>query len=294
MATDPEKSPVTNAEASTAWPALTADHPLQKLIDVIPKTLQDAGYDEVYGIQLSSSSPFHRNLILQKFLRANANDVDKALEQLSATLKWRKSFQPLKAREETFSKIRFGGLGYVTEATGVPGSTSPRAKDTITFNIYGAVKDNAVTFGDLDGFMRWRVGLMELSLKQLHLEDAKEPIPDYGSGNDPYQAIQVHDYLNISFLRQHPDQKAAASKAIETFKNYYPETLSRKFFVNVPVVMGWLFSAMKMVLSRETVRKFTVLSYGKDLAAELGTDIPEVYGGRGKPLEKASLTLKEE
>lgn len=135
---------------------------------------------------------------------------------------------------------------------------------------------------------------MELSIQQLHLEDAKVPIPDYGQGLDPYQAIQVHDYLDVSFLRQDLLSKAAASKAIETFKNYYPETLSRKFFVKVPVVMGWLFSAMKLAASTETIRKFTVLSYGKDLAGELGKDVPGVYGGQRQPLESSALTLKEE
>lgn len=275
------------------WPALRPDEPLQKLIDRHTAAIKEADHDEVYGISLTTS-PFHRNLILQKFLRANADNVDLALAQLTATLKWRKQFQPLKAKDEVFSNERYGGLGYTIQLQGVPDSISE--KHTVTFNIYGAVKDSKVTFADLDDFMRWRVGLMELSLEQLRLDQATQPIPNHGQGADPYQAIQVHDYLSVSFMpwSQDSKQKAAASKAIECFKNYYPETMSRKFFVNVPGVMGWMFSTAKMVLPKETVKKFTVLTYGKDLAAELGKGVPAVYGGDGPPLDQVGLTMKEQ
>lgn len=36
---------------------------------------------------------------------------------------------------------------------------------------------------------------------------------------------------------------------------------------------------MKMVVAKETAKKFTVLSYGNQLATELGANIPKVYGG---------------
>lgn len=64
---------------------------------------------------------------------------------------------------------------------------------------------------------------------------------------------------------------------------HYPESMRRKFFVNVPAVMGWMFSAMRLFLSKETVRKFTILSYGQYLAGELGhaDRLPKEYGGAG-------------
>jgi hypothetical protein len=43
---------------------------------------------------------------------------------------------------------------------------------------------------------------MELTLAHLDLPNATSEIPDYGAGLDPYQAIQVHDYQNVSFFRQ--------------------------------------------------------------------------------------------
>lgn len=77
---------------------------------------------------------------------------------------------------------------------------------------------------------------MELTLRQLHLQDAKKPIPDFGHGADPYQAYQVHDYLSVSFLRQPAEVKTASQKTIKLFQDVYPETMAKKYFVNVPIV----------------------------------------------------------
>ncbi|KAG3114353.1 hypothetical protein PI124_g6848 [Phytophthora idaei] len=240
------------------WPAI---HPINQLLKALPSLVTAAnGYNEVYGVTLDPSGPFSTKLILQKFLRANANDVEKAKTQLGETLVWRSSFKPLETLDEKFSKDIFGGVGYVIEIEGVPGSENK--KDIVTFNIYGAVKDNKATFGNLDQFLRWRVALMEKGIQKLKLNEATVPIPDYG-----------------------PDVKVASRKTIDVFSKVYPEMLSRKFFVNVPVVMGWMFTAFKLFLSAETVCKFTVLSYGEELHTELGDGIPEVYGGKAAPLD---------
>jgi hypothetical protein len=45
---------------------------------------------------------------------------------------------------------------------------------------------------------------MERSVQKLELAKATKPIPDFGEGLDPYQGYQVHDYLQVSFLRQDP------------------------------------------------------------------------------------------
>jgi len=165
-------------------------------------------------------------------------------------------------------------------------------KDVCTFNIYGAVKDNKKTFGELDEFLRWRVALMEIGIAKLDLASATKPIPDFGQGPDPYQGIQVHDYMSVSFLRQDPHVKAASSKAIEIFSAHYPETMSRKFFVSVPLLMQWMFTAMKLLLSKETVKKFTVMSYANQLATELGPSVPQLYGGKAESLEAIGETVK--
>ncbi|KAF2473262.1 CRAL/TRIO domain-containing protein [Lindgomyces ingoldianus] len=275
--TAPTGTTTSSSSSGPAWPETDANHPLTQFFASVEELTKTADYNEVYGITLSPASPFQTKLILQKFLRANSNDLVKAKEQLLETLKWRKEFDPVKAMSESYEKERFEGLGYIVDVDGVPESVN--SKDTVTFNIYGSVKDNKKTFGDLDGFLRWRVGLMERSVHKLGLPTADKPIPDFGEGLDPYQGFQVHDYLQVSFIRMDPNAKAASKKTIETFQKYYPETLSRKFFVNVPVVMGWLFAAMKLFVAKETIKKFTVLSYGTDLVGELGKGIPSEYGG---------------
>ena len=133
---------------------------------------------------------------------------------------------------------------------------------------------------------------MEITLAQLHLDKADKPIPDYGQGPDPYQAIQIHDYLSVSFFRQPAEIKASSSKIIETFQRYYPETVSYKYFVNVPLIMQWMMGAMKSLISKDTFQKMTWLTYGNTLNTYLGADIPKEYGGTGGPLTEKALTPK--
>ncbi len=105
----------------------------------------------MYGITLQDPPSFHTYLILQKFLRANANDVVKARAQLLATLKWRKEYKPLEALQETFEKARFDGLGYVVVLEGQEEEGRSREREVCCFNVYGVVKNTRRTFEDLDG-----------------------------------------------------------------------------------------------------------------------------------------------
>ena len=142
----------TKRAADPEWPKLHADHPLSQLAKELPAILEEADYNEVFGVHLQEDAPFHTKLILQKFLRANANDVPKAREQLLKTLKWRKEFQPLGTSQESFDKKRFEGLGYVVVMDKASEKDGDISKQVVTFNIYGAVKDNKATFEDLDGY----------------------------------------------------------------------------------------------------------------------------------------------
>lgn len=230
-------------------------------------------------------------IILQKFLRANAGDLPSAKKQLLESLKWRKSYNPLAAMNEVFPKSKFGGLGYVTTLRGA--KETKNDEDVCTFNVYGAAaKSIKETFGDTDAFIRWRVALMELTLSKLPLKTGTANIPDYGTGPDVYQAIQVHDYLSVSFFRQPAEIKASSGKIIEMFQKYYPETVSYKYFVNVPLVMQWMMGAMKALMSKDTIQKMTWMTYGNQLVQYLGEEVPKEYGGSGPSLEGSAETVK--
>jgi len=103
------------------------------------------------------SAPPHTTLvILQKFLRANEGKLPEAKAQLLAALKWRKSYIPLAAKDEVFSKDKFGGLGYVTKVKGAKlgDQKSLNEEDVVVFNIYGAAaKNSKETFGDTDAYV---------------------------------------------------------------------------------------------------------------------------------------------
>ncbi|THY33502.1 phosphatidylinositol transfer protein SFH5 [Aureobasidium pullulans] len=285
-------------KSGSDWDDLPEGHVLLRFSAELGDIIKEAGYSEMYGIELSAPTaegqpaPFHTLLILQKFLRANAGQVNAASSQLLGALKWRKEFKPLEVKKQVFDKTKFQGLGYVTRLKGVPDSVNE--EDVATFNIYGAVKDTKKTFGSLDEFMRWRVALMELTLETLNLPSTTHPIPDYNKGPDPHQALQIHDYLRVSFLRQPPEVKAASQKAIQLFSAHYPETLSKKYFVNVPLVMQWMFGAMQVFMAKETVRKMQWMSYGEELHKYLGASVGKEYGGQGPELERNSVTPRYE
>jgi hypothetical protein len=133
---------------------------------------------------------------------------------------------------------------------------------------------------------------MELTLAHLDLSNATAQIADYGEGLDPYQAIQLHDYQSVSFFRQPAEIKASSTKIIDLFQRYYPETVSYKYFANVPLLMQWMMGAMKALMSKDSIQKMTWTSYGSTLDQYLGKDVPKEYGGDGPALEGSAWTVK--
>ncbi|ATY61816.1 CRAL TRIO domain [Cordyceps militaris] len=274
--------------ATTTTTAEAPKTPLARLTARLAEITTKVDYDEMWGVELDGSSDnIPSQVVLQKFLRANNNDADAAEKQLASALEWRKKVQPAKLVDQHFDKSKFADLGYVTVHKDDAG------KETVaTWNIYGAVKDNKATFGNVEEFIKWRAALMELSVQKLKLNEVKELIPD--GGEDPYQMIQTHDYLNVSFFRMDPAVKAASKETIQTFSMAYPELLAHKFFVNVPFIMGWMFGAMKLFLAPATLRKFHPMTSGTSLAAELpaiAATLPSEYGGKGPSVKEAGQQL---
>ncbi|KAM6480208.1 CRAL-TRIO domain-containing protein [Trichoderma sp. SZMC 28011] len=282
-AATPEK--VEQAEA----PALTPETPLAKFTARLADIIKESAHSEMWGVELSTdASHAPTQVILQKFLRANNGDLAGAEKQLTAALAWREKWQPTKLVGEAFNKDKFGGLGFVTNHKDEAGNNT-----VITWNIYGSVKDNKATFGDVTEFIKWRAALMELGVQQLHLNDITEPLPE--DGTDKHQMLQVHDYRSVSFFRMDPAVKAASKETISVFSTAYPELLAHKYFVNVPAIMGWMFGAMKLFLAPATLKKFHPMTSGTTLSTELKSiapSLPQEYGGSGSPVQEGlTVTL---
>ncbi|KAL1970845.1 hypothetical protein VTN77DRAFT_2679 [Rasamsonia byssochlamydoides] len=283
-----ESAPKKDESEAPAKPEFLAKNPaLSQFFDRLPAILEKAGHTEMWGVPLKDFNDPPTANILIKFLRANEGNVKQAEGQLTKALEWRKKLNPLELAENArFSAKKFDGLGYITSYD------DPKyGKLIFTWNIYGAVKDINGTFGDVDEFIKWRVALMELAIKDLKIGEATS-VMDY-NGEDPYQMIQVHDYQNVSFLRMNPTIRAASKKTIDVFTTAYPEILREKFFVNVPAIMGWMFSAMKVFLSKNTIRKFHPITNGANLAREFSfaDDIPKTYGGKAPELKETGRTV---
>ncbi|RFU79169.1 phosphatidylinositol transfer [Trichoderma arundinaceum] len=280
-ATTPEK--VEQAEA----PPLAPETPLTRFTARLDDIIKQTGHGEMWGVELSSdASHAPTQVVLQKFLRANNGDLAGAEKQFTAALEWRKKMNPPALVAQAYDKRKFEGLGFVTNHKDEAGKNT-----TITWNIYGSVKDNKATFGDITEFIKWRTALMELGVQQLHLNDIKEPLPE--DGTDEHQMLQVHDYRSVSFFRMDPAVKAASKETISVFSTAYPELLAHKYFVNVPAIMGWMFGAMKLFLAPATLKKFHPMASGASLSNELksiASTLPQEYGGSGSAVQEG-LTI---
>lgn len=262
---------------------------LQKLIDSLPAVLSKVtspDYDEIFGYRINVEGVDHvdvqiRNEILLKFLVASEYDVELAEQKLVDTMNWRGKFNVLSAAYiEEFDEA-LNKMGIVTEF--------PENKDNfrvVTWNFYNNVKltksyfvgfnpeskneDEAGPQTPGSQFLRWRIGLMERSLALL----------DFANGDNTKMA-QVHDYKGVSIFRIDSDMKAATKEIIKLFSDHYPELLSKKFFINVPLIMGWVFGFFKTmgIISASTLKRFEVLNHG-DVSDLLGADyLPAQYNG---------------
>jgi len=165
--------------------------------------------------------------------------------------------------KETYPDI-FDGFGhlYGRDKEGRP----------IVYNIYGRDNDLTAAFSDVQRFIRWRVALMEEGIKLVDFETVD-------------QTVQVHDYEGVGLSSRTANSKAAASAISAIFQNHYPEFLAKKFFVNVPAIMTWIFWMFKPVLPPATLAKMKVVGHGpRTIGKELlplvdSRELPEQYGG---------------
>ncbi|KAJ8495297.1 hypothetical protein ONZ45_g12922 [Pleurotus djamor] len=269
------QNPLTERFTSAEWKALKEFRPS------LPKILAQAYPEDpkassksikLWGIEINpqeieAPKDARVSVILMKFLRARNLNPSAAEDMMVATLRWRDQFNVDAAMKETFPEEIFGQLGHVygKDKEGRP----------VVYNLYGANKDLKAVFGDVQRFLRWRVKLMEESIAHLDFINID-------------QTVQIHDYEGVSLSSRDANSKQAASEASSIFQAHYPELLHRKFFVNVPSLLNWIFWLFKPLISANTLAKMSVVgsgSYtiGKTLLPVINKDqLPKRYGGEAE------------
>ncbi|KAI9453016.1 CRAL-TRIO domain-containing protein [Lactarius psammicola] len=267
---EPQNS-LTQKFTDKEWAALKEFRPL--LPDIL-----DKAYDGkegarttpivIWGVKLDPNGKrdARASVVLMKWLRARHLNVTEAKTMMIATLRWRDEFKVEEVMKETFPDM-FNGFGHVYghDKEGQP----------VVYNIYGGNNDLKTAFSDVQRFIRWRVALMEHCIKLIDFENVD-------------QMVQVHDYEGVSLSSRTANSKAAASELSSIFQSHYPEFLSRKFFVNVPSIMTWIFWLFKPVLSPATIAKMKVVGHGsrtigKELLPLIDVkELPAQYGGAVK------------
>jgi len=253
-----EKDWVAVKELRTALPLI--------IEDAVPKDPEGRfRVVDMWGVPLNPSKvdDARVSVILLKFIKACNYNVEDATKRLVATIKWREEFKASETINEEFPKEVFGTLGHVFghDKEGRP----------ITWNVYGGIDQQAV-FGDVDRFLRWRVGLMERGLRQVNFTTVDS-------------MVQVHDYAGAS---RDANSKKAAAAASKLFTDHYPELLYQKYFVNVPTVLTYVFWLFKPILPAATFAKLKVVGVGpsvigKELCRVVPTEeLPKRYGGNAE------------
>lgn len=263
------QNPLTEKFTEAEWKAL------KEFRSTLPETFKEAFPEQddagstAYNLWRVTINPLKPkdarvSVVLMKFLRARNLNPAEAKDMLISTLRWRKSFKVDEAMKEKFPEDVFGQLGrtYGKDKDGHP----------ISYNLYGASKDLDAIFSDTQRFLRWRVAFMEESIALLDFETID-------------QMVQIHDYEGVTMSSRTQASKNAASEASSIFQGHYPEFLAKKFFVNVPSFLTWIFWIFKPFLSAATVAKMSVVGSGPKV---IGTtllplipadQLPKRYGG---------------
>ncbi|KAI6126482.1 CRAL-TRIO domain-containing protein [Pisolithus croceorrhizus] len=266
---DEPQNALTKKFTTAEWNAL------RQFRAMLPATFAEAFPDKpdasstpyvMWGVTINPTKPAEDarvSVVLMKFLRARNLNVDEAKAMFISTLRWRQSFDVEGAMKEQYPEEIFGGLGkiYGKDKQGRP----------VVYNLYGATKDTGA-FNDVQRFLRWRVAFMEQSIALLDFETVD-------------QAVQIHDYEGVGLFDRTEKSKQAASEATSIFQGHYPELLARKFFVNVPSFMTWIFWLFKPLISSATLDKMAVVGSGpRTIGAALlpiidERELPIRYGG---------------
>eukprot|EP00123_Amoebidium_parasiticum_P011221 comp20584_c0_seq1/m.26510 comp20584_c0_seq1/g.26510 ORF comp20584_c0_seq1/g.26510 comp20584_c0_seq1/m.26510 type:complete len:371 (-) comp20584_c0_seq1:207-1319(-) len=259
---------------------------LEAFRKAIPAELQKHKFEkedlELWAASLSdleNSFGVKEKVVLLKYLRAREFEMEKSLEMIVNTLKWRKEFNVKALSGETFPSA-FDSLGCVYG--------TDRNNQPVTYNFYGTLDSKAVfeDQGGIDMFVRWRVQLMERAIERLDFENGREEV------------AQIHDYAGASMMSMDKSMKAASKTIIALFQDHYPEFLSKKLFINVPFVMEKLYAFFSILAPPRTRAKFTMISAGNVRSSLIEmidpTNLPSKYGGFATSEDKPIAGVKVE
>ncbi|KAF9269104.1 CRAL/TRIO domain-containing protein [Marasmius fiardii PR-910] len=266
------QNPLTKLFTQAEWAAL------KEFREQLPEILKAAYNDKqdyklgpvtLWGVKIDPANPLDAktSVVLMKFLRARNLNPSAAHDMLVATLRWRDEFNVEAACKESFPDDVFGQIGHIYGRD--------KEKRPVVYNVYGGNKDIQAVFGDVDRFLRWRVAFMEKGLEQLDFETVD-------------QMIQIHDYEGVSMTSRDANSKNAASQASSIFGAHYPELLYKKFFVNVPSYLTWIFWLFKPIIPAATLAKMSVVgtgshAIGKALLPHIdANELPKRYGGKAE------------
>ena len=142
-----EKGKEPAAEPEQKPDYITKTPALGQFFEKLPAILSKTGHGEMWGVSLKEDYKDVPTVnILTKFLRANEGNLALAEGQLTKALEWRKKLDPVALLEKgLYNADKFSGLGYKTTYKVEGGNDL-----VVTWNIYGGVKNNDETFGNLD------------------------------------------------------------------------------------------------------------------------------------------------
>ncbi|PLN80093.1 hypothetical protein BDW42DRAFT_186293 [Aspergillus taichungensis] len=253
-----------------------------RLAQRLPDIVRTANHPEVWGVNLIDGYHAPTVNILIKFLHANDGDVDKAEKHLTTVLQWRRMLNPLHLANALHNHYKFSGLGYLSDYICIDGK-----RVIMTWILYGEARDINATLSNSNQFFEWFVALMELATHQLRIHQSSD-VMDY-NGPDPYKMLQVQDYRKLGSLRTYFGIRPFARWTVNTIALVYPEMLTERYFVNIPVTRGCNFRFFKVFRGKDTSRPFYPISDGANLASKLPNSlqlqIPQIYGGKGQPLQ---------
>ncbi|KAL7274586.1 hypothetical protein RUND412_002509 [Rhizina undulata] len=287
---------LTSDSAAPKWPPIPEGHPLRLFASFMEQVLDETLYTKIWGIELKAPQdnpnveeredglpPFHTLLVMQKFLRAYSGDFNMACWKLRDTLLWMKELQHFFSSQGPQGHLT-PTPGYVTKIQVKSEEDREYQEKIVVFNLHAEQYVRKEKYFSVRRFVPWKIALMEQAVSQLSLATATIPIPDYDlytTTVDPYTLIEICDFGHHVLPQSYNQIARSTIIADNLLRTAYPGFVERIYAVNVWRMHIPLLPKYSNVCTGGYVR---FLGEGSNVASVLGENVPENYGGVGKPL----------